>query len=120
MTKYMKNHEVYVLSQLHQLDETKELFHYHSQQIAYLQHERLIHLLVMILTCSLFIASFITFLFNPQISFLLLVTLLGCLAFSYILHYYRLENTVQRWYLIANTIHQAQTGIGTNLYEQKK
>lgn len=75
---------------------------YHMTQIKFLQHERLVHLLVMlfVLLCSL---VFLVLFFVTNISlFLVVFVLLIVLGFFYILHYYKLENTVIKWYFVYN------------------
>ncbi len=73
---------------------------YHLVQIGFLQHERLVHLLVMLFVaaCTLFFLGM--FLFLQTVLFLILFLLLLFLNFFYVLHYYKLENTVIQWYFI--------------------
>lgn len=76
------------------------LIHRHLIQIKFMQHERLIHLIV---TCLFAMLLFITigiFLVTKTPSLMLLITLLLGLIIPYIIHYYFLENSVQKLYSI--------------------
>ncbi len=73
-------------------------------QISFMQHERLIHLLVTILFAMLFLISLSLFLFFGSAGLLLLTILLLTLLIPYIAHYYFLENTVQKLYVLYNRI----------------
>ena len=75
---------------------------YHLEQIRFLQQERLVHLIVMlfvIFTALFFFSLF--FLFN-NILFLVVFAILLILSVFYIVHYFKLENTVIEWYFIYN------------------
>lgn len=80
----------------------------HARTLAWLQHERLAHLIVTVWE-SLF-ALFFGWLFLTGVSGwpggLLLAALLVLFGF-YIVHYFRLENTVQHWYRLADTLRAA-------------
>lgn len=71
-------------------------------QISFMQHERLIHFLVTMLFAILFMLAVCLFLFSPSVGTLLLAILLLALLIPYIAHYYFLENTVQRMYILYN------------------
>jgi len=67
-------------------------------KIKFFQHERFVHLIVTFFTgisCVLFLLGFIAL---EQIGLLFLFILTLCLFIPYILHYYTLENGVQRLY----------------------
>ena len=75
----------------------------HLQQIAFFQHERLIHLLVTILFAILAFAIFILNYMElmagrPSIGLILLFVLIVVLLVPYIMHYFLLENGVQKMY----------------------
>lgn len=71
-------------------------------QIGFMQHERLIHFLVTMLFAVLFMLALCLFMFSPSVGTLLLAVLLLALLIPYIGHYYYLENTVQRMYVLYN------------------
>jgi hypothetical protein len=78
----------------------KDSLPYHLTQIHFLQHERLIHLMVMLFVvfCSLIFLGL--YLFSQLFLFLIIFILLLILTIFYIFHYYKLENTVIEWYFI--------------------
>jgi uncharacterized membrane protein len=117
MTKYIKRHERYILNAIEEGLITEELLNYHSQQIRHLQHERFVHLIVMALFGLILTMIFIGLMLRPMVLIGLLLLIVGVVEGFYIAHYYRLENTVQRWYLIENSLIKKLKGMGTNLYQ---
>lgn len=111
MPSYCRAHERYIESQLAAGTPPEELENWHFRKIAWLQHERLIHLLVTLLTAAafLFAAGLGVFLDWPPGTGIL-SALLFVLLSAYLLHYFRLENTVQRWYRIAEQLHGTGDG----------
>ena len=75
-----------------------ELLNEHLNQISFFQHERLIHLLVTIFVGLISILFFISGIINSNITFLILFAILLVLFIPYILHYFFLENGVQKLY----------------------
>ncbi len=73
-------------------------------QIGFMQHERLIHFLVTMLFALMFLITLGILLFLPSAGLLLLTILLLGLLIPYIWHYYFLENTVQKMYILYNRI----------------
>jgi hypothetical protein len=107
MIAYMKRHERYTREMLGknlQKEELKELIEYHDKRILWMQHERLAHLLTMLFVClfALLVLGFTTVV--PTLPCIILSILLIILALAYIVHYYRLENGVQRWYQLSDEI----------------
>ena len=79
-------------------DINKDLAEEVLTKISFIQHERLVHLIVTFFTgisCILFLLGFIQFELLPLL-FLFLITLL--LFIPYIFHYYKLENGTQKLY----------------------
>lgn len=109
MIDYIKRHETYVRELLagHPEKETlAELLVYHDRQISWVQQERLAHLITMMFVCLFFLLAFGWTLIHFTLPYILLTTLLLILSAAYILHYYRLENSVQRWYVLSNQIRE--------------
>lgn len=77
---------------------SKERLEYHLIQIQQFQHERLIHLIVTVFVGIVAILFFLFGMFLQNIGILLVFIILVCLFIPYILHYYLLENNVQRLY----------------------
>ena len=70
----------------------------HLQQIAFFQHERLVHLIVTMTVAVLTLLSMGIALVTQIMTMLLLTGVLAVLLIPYILHYYLLENEVQKMY----------------------
>lgn len=73
-------------------------YRWFNQQIKNLQHEREMHLYVT-LTMGIagLLSTFVT-IFYPIILMLALVGILFIMFIAYLIHYRKLENTVQYWY----------------------
>lgn len=106
MIKNMKEHERYMEEMMRNKTEMelKELKDTHWVQIGFLQHERLVHLMVTLAITILMILSFVVTWFLPITLMIVLDVLLIILEVAYIVHYYKLENMVQRWYLLYSKI----------------
>jgi hypothetical protein len=107
MIDYMKKHENYVNEMLENNpdeEKVKDLLAYHDKQIQWLQHERLVHLIVMLFVCLFTLLSFGFTVIKISTPSVFLSGLLLILSLAYIIHYYRIENGVQKWYLISNQI----------------
>ncbi len=111
MIDYMKKHERYVRETLENnsdVEKLRELLVYHDKQIQWMQHERQIHLIVMLFV---FLFTMIIFGFavaRTSVPFIILFVILLGLSIAYIIHYFRLENNVQTWYLISNQIRKKE------------
>lgn len=83
-------------------DERDRILAIHEKKLSWLMHERLIHLIVTLITVILVLFSMSLILFLPDTVIfslpLFMVTLV--LLFFYIRHYFFLENTVQSWYML--------------------
>lgn len=103
MKQYMQSFEIYLERTLNADDYDPDVLQNEILiQISFMQHERLIHFLVTMLFAVLFMPALCLFLFTPSIGTLLLAVLLLALLIPYIAHYYFLENTVQRMYILYN------------------
>ena len=108
MKNYCREHEAAVRKALEESKVTEELLEHHLEMIKRIQHERLIHLIVtvMVVLAELFVVDIA--LLHPEFGaipaaiMLALAVLLG----FYFYHYFFLENTVQRWYIIADRIRE--------------
>jgi hypothetical protein len=98
MTEFIREHE----DNLKKATMDEAFLSYHLTQICFLQHERLVHLVVMlfVIACTLFFLGM--FLFLQMILFLVLFLLLLVVTLFYVLHYFKLENTVIKWYFTYN------------------
>lgn len=71
----------------------------HLIQIGFFQHERLIHLIVTVTFAVLTLMSFVASLIVGMPALLALTVLFMVLLIPYIMHYYTLENEVQKMYI---------------------
>jgi hypothetical protein len=117
VTKYIRHHEQYMQQVLAgqkgtaRLDITQA---FHNRQIGFLQHERLVHLLVTLAVALLFMLALIFTLLSGSLFALAFAGgLLGLTGF-YLIHYFRLENAVQRWYRISYQLDQRQARVTGN------
>ena len=107
MIKYCEMHEQYVQEHLEKGENLEKLFEYHNLKIKWLQHERLVHFLVTMLTAAVFLFVFgVTIFLKDSIVGVILSVILLLLLAAYLIHYFRLENTVQHWYRISDEIYR--------------
>lgn len=108
MTRYIANYESKIRARISQPDltaaELDDLNKEHLLKISWLQHERLVHLLVTILVAVLLMFLFGLALLSISVPVVILLAIAAVLLIFYLLHYYNLENTVQRWYILADEI----------------
>lgn len=76
----------------------------HKLMILRIQHERLIHLLVMIFVGVVMAMCFLATIISDEFLLLLLDIPLLVLFVAYLFHYRFLENLTQKWYLLEDII----------------
>ena len=81
------------------IDNLDEVINSHLIKISFYQHERLIHLIVTSLVAILLIISFLYTILMPTLGLILLTSMFILLVVPYIVHYYFLENNVQKLYI---------------------
>lgn len=107
ISRYMKDHEASLKTQLLSGDSATggdTLRARHSRMIAFMQHERLVHLLVMLATGTFLLATVIVSVIHPAIQLFVLGCLFLLLFIPYLVHYFFLENTIQRWYRLMDDL----------------
>lgn len=77
---------------------TPEFQKYYLEKIYFFQHERLVHLLVTLGFAIFSLLAFCFFLLTEEATLLILGILFVMLLIPYIIHYYFLENGVQKMY----------------------
>lgn len=119
MTKYLTTYRRYILAELEREDaDLARLIEYHEKHLAFFMHERLVHLLVMILFALLTMACFLLIAVTEKMILVPLAVALMCLLIPYIKHYYFLENTVQALYKDYDRMRMKLDQTGTKeLYE---
>ena len=85
---------------------THELLREHEKKINWLQHERLVHLIVTFLVVVVEMVALVLTVLHPELGVIpaLAMIMLAVLLGFYFWHYFFLENTVQRWYRIADEL----------------
>lgn len=100
--QYCRAHEAEIRAQ----KPTPALLREHLIKLKWLQHERLVHLIVVVMTVLAELFTVDLAVLHPETNplaaavMLLLAVLLG----FYFWHYFFLENTVQRWYKLADSL----------------
>jgi CHASE2 domain-containing sensor protein len=121
MWKYLQMHEAFVRAALEgkqgELD-WRQLKEFHLQQTRFMQHERLIHLLVLLTMALLLVLSIGYLSLAPSLPVFAMALLLLVLVAAYVVHYFRLENGVQRWYHLANRIDE-KLGVVSARYNEE-
>jgi len=103
MKRWCREHERSVTEALASGRWDAGLLEAHLEKIRWLQHERLVHLIVTVMTVMAELLAVWLTLTRPELApwsaavVLLLAVLLG----FYFYHYFFLENAVQRWYKLA-------------------
>lgn len=105
--QYCKEHEQYITEHMKAGDDPSGLLAWHEKKLAWIQHERLVHLIVMVMSILIELVVVLIVLFHPETwpwsDFFMLGWMI--LVIFYIRHYFVLENTVQHWYRIAEELH---------------
>ncbi|MCC6337922.1 MAG: hypothetical protein IT380_28485 [Myxococcales bacterium] len=121
MWRYLQDHEAFIkkaLTEEHDRAYWEGLAGFHEKQVRFMQHERLIHLLVTLTVAVLALGSVVFVAVRPILAGFALAALLLALVSAYLVHYFRLENGVQRWYFLANRIDEKR-GVVHARYEQR-
>ena len=108
LREWTRLHEEGIATRLVQGDDPRRLLDWHERKLAWLQHERLIHLGVMMITVAVFLVALAFMVLVPStipVSTIIYLAMLGLLI-GYIRYYFFLENTVQHWYRIADDLHE--------------
>lgn len=107
MHKQMQDHEKYIRSCLDAKEEQdwELLLSYHQTQIGFLQHERFVHLMVTMVFAVFLVTFFIAGMALDSLGMLAIAVILIPVDIFYVLHYYKLENGVQRWYQLYKEIY---------------
>lgn len=103
MKAWCREHEAKAVAALEEHAVTDQLLREHREKIQWLQHERLVHLIVTVMCVigEMFVVDLV--LLHPELGVIPAIFMLGIavLLGFYFYHYFFLENTVQRWYKIA-------------------
>lgn len=111
MTEYLTDYMNTVTERLKNCTEQEELsaiLFEHMDKIAFMQHERIVHFLVTMMFAVILSIFMVGMLLTENIMLTVLVTIIIVLLIFYIKHYYFLENTVQKMYVIYDKILKMQ------------
>ena len=105
MKEFCREHEEWLRAELDKKGPSQNLLDTHLEKLRWLQHERLMHLIVMCITiiCELVSLCLCLIVFKTWVSLTITLVILVVLLF-YVLHYFFLENTTQHWYRLAEEI----------------
>ena len=99
MKHRIKNYLIYIDEILREEDRDWDAeIEKHLHQIAFFSHERLVHLIVFALVAIATVMCILAFVLSNEIVLLPLIIMLFVLLIPYCMHYYLLENSVQRMY----------------------
>jgi len=98
MIDYMNNYMEYIKTILKKEDINESIKKDFIEHIQFMQHERLIHLLVTMLFASLLMFGFIIMLIYFSWILVVFTAIIFIVEIFYIFHYYKLENGVQKMY----------------------
>ncbi len=99
MRKYLTDYRNYIKEQLlKDENDWDTLSKEHLIKISFFQHERIVHLIVMVLFALMTLSTLIAFVVTESIGLLVLTVLFIGLLIPYIRHYYFLENQTQELY----------------------
>lgn len=111
MTKYLTAYKQYILRCLDDENcDMKQLLDYHRNKITFFAHERLVHLLVMMLFAVCTVITILAVIIWESLTLIPLAVLLLVLLVPYIKHYYFLENSVQTLYKYYDKIYEKVYG----------
>ncbi len=82
----------------------------HRARIGFLQHERLIHLLITLFFGMIFFINALGILLTASWGLLVLAPILMIMTLAYVWHYYLLENGVQKLYRLDGEIEKKLKG----------
>jgi hypothetical protein len=108
MKRFIADHEALVQRALAEGDVGDELAAYHERQVGYLQAERLAHLHVTLAVSGFALVTGLMVPVVGSVPVAALFVILLVLAAAYLVHYYRLENAVQRWYTLSRRLARAR------------
>ena len=91
-------HKIDKIIETRNIKNIDEVIKDHLIKIQFYQHERLVHFLVTMLFAIMFLITFLYSLNNISIWIIFLDMMFMILLIPYIIHYYKLENSVQYMY----------------------
>jgi hypothetical protein len=97
----------------------EQILEEHKVQLTFFMHERLVHLLVTLTFAILAFGTFFILMLNFSLGLLVLLALFLVLLVPYIMHYYLLENSVQKMYRQYDKLAEIVNGKESLKHEQR-
>lgn len=113
MTKQIKDYLEHLrlfLDEEHTAEEYSRELERLRVRIGFFSHERIVHMFIMLAFAIFFLLTFFVSLSAESVGLYILAALFLVLLVPYIKHYYFLENSVQKMYLIYNKIESLSGG----------
>lgn len=104
MIDYMNNYMEYIKTILKKENINESIKKDFIEHIQFMQHERLIHLLVTMLFAILLMFGFVTMLIYFSWILVVFTAIIFIVEIFYIFHYYKLENGVQKMYRVYDEV----------------
>ena len=104
MIDYMNNYMEYIKTILKKENINESIKKDFLEHIQFMQHERLIHLLVTMLFAIILISVFIIMLIYFSWILVVFTAIIFIVEIFYIFHYYKLENGIQKMYRLYDEI----------------
>lgn len=104
ISEYISSVERIMRSSDKQHEQYTKLLREFEMKIAYFQHERLIHLIVTVLFALLEMSAIYVILVSPNLGAIIFSIMFLVLLVPYVMHYYFLENSVQKMYKMRDKI----------------
>ncbi len=104
MIDYMNNYMEYIKTILKKEDINESIKKDFIEHIQFMQHERLIHLLVTMLFAILLMFGFVVMLMYFSWIMVGFVVIIFVVEIFYIFHYYKLENGIQKMYRVYDEV----------------
>ncbi len=115
MFKYLINHEKQILKILESrnLENLEEVKKDHLIKISFMQHERLIHLIVTAVIGLILIMIFMAAVFTENYMLYMTTVVIIVIEIFYIRHYYLMENGVQRMYKLYDRLREKENQLSS-------
>jgi hypothetical protein len=105
MIEYIKNHEEYIYNELENNCDIEKLYKYNKIKLKWFQHERFVHLMVTLFTVGLFVYLITNINIGKSPIIIYVVIIINfVVSIAYIVHYFKLENSIQHFYKVSDEI----------------
>lgn len=102
--QYCRSHEEFIENGLLNGTDRQYLLEVHREKLLWLQHERLIHLIVTVFTGGVFLFLILLEYLSQSMLVFPFLGIAFIMLTAYLIHYFRLENHVQHWYKLTDRL----------------